>query len=52
MAMCSHPTPQSPPDLLETGMQSRAPRIMTKEFLPGLIGTHRLTHDMSISRGG
>ena len=33
-------------------MQRRAPRIMTKEFLPGLIGTHRLTHDMSIPRKG
>ncbi len=25
---------------------------MTKEFLPGLIGTQRLTHDMSIPHGG
>ena len=42
-------TPQSRPDLLETCMQSRGPRIMTKEFLPGLKGTQRLTHDMSIT---
>ena len=25
---------------------------MTKEFFPGLIGTHRVTHDMSIPRRG
>jgi hypothetical protein len=31
-------------------MRRRAPCIMTKEFLPGLIGTQRLTHDMSIPR--
>ena len=31
-------------------MRRRAPCIMTKEFLPGLIGTQRLTHNMSIAR--
>ena len=32
--------------------RNQALRIMTKEFLPGLKGTHRLTHDMSIPHGG
>ena len=31
---------------------NRAPRVQTKEFLLGLKGAHKLTHDMSFARKG